>query len=82
MSPEAIERRLVEASSQSPLGLMPLPRIDMSPEAIEARLEEWAELTALCLELGDPGPGRPVTAANDHPDRASRHPPRPPRSGS
>jgi hypothetical protein len=51
MSPEAIESRLEAASALSPLDLRPLPRIDMSPAAIEARLAEWAELTALCLEL-------------------------------
>lgn len=51
MSPAAIEARLVAVSEQSPLGLVPLSRVDMSPEAVEARLEEWAELTELCLEL-------------------------------
>jgi hypothetical protein len=51
MSPQGIEARLVEMSSQSPLSLYPLPRVDMSPAAIESRLEEWAELTLLCLEL-------------------------------
>lgn len=55
MSPSAIEARLAAVSAQSPLGLIPLKRVDMSPEAVEARLEEWAELTALCLELAAAG---------------------------
>jgi len=58
MSPEAIDRRLVEASALSPLDFKPLPRIDMSPDAIEARLQEWAELTVLCLELSASCRGR------------------------
>lgn len=63
MSPSAIEARLAAVSAQSPLGLIPPRCVDMSPEAVEARLEEWAELTALCLELAatgaraDPDPG-------------------------
>jgi hypothetical protein len=51
MTPDAIEQRLVTVSSLSSLGFASPPRVDMSPAAIEARLEEWAELTALCLEL-------------------------------
>ena len=51
MSPSAIEARLAAASTLSPLGFGPLPRVDMSVEAVDARIEEWAELTALCLEL-------------------------------
>jgi hypothetical protein len=58
MSPEGIERRLVEVSALSPLDFRQLPRIDMSPEAIEARLQEWAEMTALCLELSASSPTR------------------------
>jgi hypothetical protein len=51
MSPSAIEARIVAVSALSPLGLHPLPRVDMSIHAVEARIAEWAELTALCLEL-------------------------------
>lgn len=51
MSPSAIEMRLTAVSAVSPLGFHPLPRVDMSATAIECRIEEWAELTALCLEL-------------------------------
>ena len=51
MSPAAVEARLAAASAQSPLGLRPPSRVDMSPAAVEARLEEWAELTLLCLDL-------------------------------
>ena len=51
MSAAAIEARLVVTSKLSPLDLRPLARVDMSPAAVEARLEEWAELTALCLDL-------------------------------
>lgn len=55
MRPQAIEQRLVAASQMSPLELQPLPRVDMSPAAIEQRLLEWAELTAMCFELGAAG---------------------------
>jgi hypothetical protein len=58
MSPQAIEARLAAVSSQSPLSLHPLPRVDMSTAAIEARLQEWAELTELCLELGQAQGGK------------------------
>jgi hypothetical protein len=51
MSSTAIEMRLDTVSRLSPLGFHSAVRVDMSPAAIEARLEEWAELTALCLEL-------------------------------
>jgi hypothetical protein len=51
MSASEIEARLVIASASSPLGFRMPPRVDMSPAAVESRLEEWAELTALCLEL-------------------------------
>ncbi len=51
MSPSAIELRLVAVTALSPLDFAPLPRVDMLPAAIEARIDEWAELTALCLEL-------------------------------
>jgi hypothetical protein len=47
MSPEAIERRLREASRLSVLIPPFPPQIDMSPAAIERRLREVAQLYAL-----------------------------------
>ncbi len=55
MSPEAIERRLVEASRASTLGFQPLPRVSMAAEDIERRLLECAEMSAVCFELSEAG---------------------------
>lgn len=52
MSPDAIERRLCEASRLSDLRPPFRARVDMSEEAIERRLREAAALFALASRLG------------------------------
>jgi hypothetical protein len=61
MSPEAVERRLREASRLSVLRLHYPPRVDMSPQEVERRLREVAQLYALerrlrALGAAQPGP--------------------------
>jgi len=51
MSPEAVERRLREASRLSVLKLPYPPRVDMSSEGVTRRLREVAQLYALAQKL-------------------------------
>ena len=56
-SPAGIEARLRAAAVASPLGWRSAPCVDLSAAAVEERLRECAELSRVCLELAEPGPG-------------------------
>jgi hypothetical protein len=51
MTPRAVEDRLRACAERSRALDHSAPRVDMSAAAVEARLVEWAETSALCLDL-------------------------------
>jgi hypothetical protein len=56
MSPDAVDARvraLASLSREAPPETF--TTVDMSPEAVAARLRDWAEISALALELAAAG---------------------------